>query len=216
MPYSWFINNELNQISTLVSSANNNSSLYFFKDNNGNVQVFNSENQQNFNNTGYAYQFLNGSVSYTTFPISNITQIPYDFNYNGLGSLYTDKLILWYDAKEPKCINTNSQRILSKGHSSNEIAVENTAERIFTYYNDTIDLSNTTMLETSSTIAQRQFWTLCLVVTLTTQNLTNHTIFQHNDISIRISGPRLAPNTINNTFMIGLHTNGTLSSEISR
>jgi len=215
MPYQSFVSANVSQLAGLLRNASNNKSIYFYKNANGVIQAFESENQQNTNNTGYPYQFLNGEVSYSTLPITNISQIPYDFNYTGLGALYTSNLVLWYDAREPKNINTTAQRILSKGFSTNEIASENTVSQSFTYSNNTIDLSSGANLETINAIPQRQFWTLCMVLTLTNQTLTNHTIFQHNDISIRISGPRLAPDTVNNTYMISLHSNGTFRQGIS-
>ena len=187
MPYQSFVSANVSQLAGLLKNATNNKSIYLFKNSEGVIQAFESENQQNTNNTGYPYQFLNGTVSYSTFPITNITQIPYDFDYNGLGALYTGNLVLWYDAKEPKNINTTTQKILSKGYTTNELASENTVSQSFTYSNNTLDLSTGANLETLSSISQRQFWTLCIVVTLTNQTLTNHTIFQHNDISIRIS-----------------------------
>lgn len=215
MPYQTFVSSNVSQLAGLLKNASNNKSIYLFKDSNGVIQAFESENQQNTNNTGYPYQFLNGDVVYSTFPISSINQIAYDFPYTGLGSLFTSNLVLWYDAKEPKNINASSQKILSKGYSTNEMAVENTVSNSFLFVNNAIDLSSGANLETVNTIAQKQYWTLCMVLTCPSQTLTNHTIFQHNDISVRISGPRLAPDGINNTYMIATHMAGVFKQGIT-
>ena len=102
-------------LETLVSTIPNGSDVYFYKDATGNLKANNTEHPLNISNFGYPFQFIDGSVSYTTVPISFLNQIPWQYTYSTLYdssyTLWDYSLMIWIDAMEPKAISNSLVKI---------------------------------------------------------------------------------------------------------
>ena len=70
MPFFQSIPNSLQDLGTALSSIGNGSDIYFYKDNTGAIQAYNTEHPFT-SSFGYPFQFINGDVSYTALTISN-------------------------------------------------------------------------------------------------------------------------------------------------
>ena len=110
----------------------------------------------NISNFGYPFQFIDGSVSYTTVPISFLNQIPWQYTYSTLYdssyTLWDYSLMVWIDALEPKAISNSLQKVVSKDFSNNLIVVENTTNFSFSYASPNLSLTNNSSLESSSVL----------------------------------------------------------------
>ena len=104
MPY-FFQAPSSSNLDSLISAIPNGSDIYLYKDATGILKANNTEHPLNISNFGYPFQFIDGSVSYTTVPISHLNQIPWQYPYN---TLYDSSYNLWdYSlmvALEPKSI----------------------------------------------------------------------------------------------------------------
>ena len=127
---------------------------YFYKDNTGAIQAYNTEHPLSTSNFGYPFQFIDGSVSYTALTITNLNQIPWTFPYTTLtasnSNLWNSSLMIWIDALEPKAISNSLQKVVSKDYTNNLIIVENTTNFSFVYASPNLSITNNSSLETSA------------------------------------------------------------------
>lgn len=209
MPYSQVLPNTLNRLASVLSATPNGSNVYLYKDSNGNINGSAVENAVTTNNTGYPFTYPDGTIIYTIPPLTSYASIPWDFTT----SLTSTNLLLWIDAKETKSINQSLQKVFSKANGF--YVIENTPTYSFTYSSNTIDLSSQGALESFTNQSVLQYFAVCMVISCPVQNLTNHTIFEHGQISLRIDGPRLAPDTVTTSYMISLYNNGVYKYGIS-
>ena len=109
MVFSIFIPGNLISMANLLAAVPNDKQVSFYKDASGNMQSQTVEFSTVTQNTGYAFQFVDGSVIYTVPPIASYLAIPW---VNVLtGALYdTKNIVLWLDASEPKSINVTLQK----------------------------------------------------------------------------------------------------------
>ena len=98
MGFSIFIPGSINQLANLIASVPNDKQVSFYKDSTGVMQTQTVEFSTVTQNTGYAFQYVDGSVIYTVPPIASYQPIPW---VNVLtGPLYdTTNLVLWLDPK---------------------------------------------------------------------------------------------------------------------
>ena len=91
----------LPQMITQLTTAQNNKSIYFYKDNSGNLIQSNVENSTLSFPLGYQYQFINGDVVFTQVPITSNLNIPWNFTNTVLNdiSLWSNLNTLWIDSK---------------------------------------------------------------------------------------------------------------------
>ena len=208
--YSFHIPSTLAQLASGLNTASNSKSIYLYKDSNGSINVYPVEEAQITSSLGYAYQFIDGSVSYSTVPITSNQNIAWSYPYTTLtassANLYNSALSLWLDANETKSISTVLQRWVSKDYANNLVTVENTTNVSFTYTSPYVDLTTGSDIETSSTVTRSQYWKVCITCSMPTFS-SGKTIFQHNRISIRmISHANISGTTTN---QIALYDNGT-------
>lgn len=208
------IPHELLQLATAFTNSANNSSLYFYKDTNGNIQSSNTENIINANNVGYAYQFINGDVVYSAVPITNYNDI--QFIYPGLTtipSLWADNLTVWLDASDARTVSAAQQKLVSKSYGAMSFLVENTTGYSFTTTASTIECVNNSNIETSLPVAVQPYFSFALIFKIDPTKLSNNNmIFQHNRLIIKLSSNLAADNTTqllialfdNSTFIAGL------------
>ncbi len=111
MPYSFYLQSELSNLATTLASVPNGSDIYISKNSLGVVSAYNVERATTLNNFGYPFQFIDGSVSYTTLPITSLASIPWTYPYTTLtassANLWNSSLMLWLDSFETKSINTS-------------------------------------------------------------------------------------------------------------
>ena len=208
MPYSFYLSSELSNLATTLASASNSSDIYISKSANGVVSASVVERQNTVNNFGYPFQFIDGSVSYTALPITNINQIPWTFTYSSLTAssfnLWNNSLMMWIDSYEPKSISVSSQRVVSKDYSNNVIVVENTTNDSFLYTQPSLSLTGYSSLESYVSQTVYAYFKLGLVFTLPTQTL-NTVLFQHNRLKIKLTS-QTAPDGSTQS-MIGIFDN---------
>ena len=209
-------------LETLVSTIPNGSDVYFYKDATGNLKANNTEHPLNISNFGYPFQFIDGSVSYTTVPISYLNQIPWQYTYSTLYdssyTLWDYSLMIWIDAMEPKAISNSLQKVVSKDFSNNLIVVENTTNYSFQYTSPNLSLTNNSSLESSSVLIVEPYFKLGMVFTLLTQTL-NTVLFQHNRLKIKITSQTATDESTqtmigifdNDVFKRGIKLNSDLS-----
>ena len=222
MPYGIFLPATTSNLDTLISSIPNSSDVYFYKDATGNLKANNTEHPLNISNFGYPFQFIDGSVSYTTVPISYLNQIPWQYPYNTLYdssyTLWDYSLMVWIDALEPKAISNSLQKVVSKDYSNNLIVVENTTNYSFQYTSPNLSLTNNSSLESSSVLIVEPYFKLGMVFTLLTQTL-NTVLFQHNRLKIKITSQTATDESTqtmigifdNDVFKRGIKLNSDLS-----
>ena len=132
MPFFQSIPNSLQDLGTALSSITNGSDVYFYKDNTGAIQAYNTEHPLSTSNFGYPFQFIDGTVSYTAITITNLNQIPWTFPYTTLtasnSNLWNSSLMIWIDALEPKAISNSLQKVVSKDYTNNLIIVDKNAK----------------------------------------------------------------------------------------
>ena len=137
MVYSFFIAAELSNLATTLAAIPNSSEVYISKSAAGVVSAYNVEHSASVNNFGYAFAFVDGSVSYTALSITNLNQIPWTYPYTTLTSssanLWNSSLMVWLDALETKSISSSLQKVVSKDYTNNLIIVENADSNSFTY-----------------------------------------------------------------------------------
>lgn len=202
------------QLGTMFAAVNNNSPIYLYKDSNGNIMSSSLENSQNENSFGYAFQFINSEIIYTTIPITNYQNVPWLYpGATTLGSMWNDKLMLWIDAKDARTFNVDTQKLLSKSYTTDLKLTENTTNYSFTHSNNAFDLTSGANIETSQPQLVYQYFKLAMVVTIPTQNVDNYTIYKHNRLEIKVTNGQARDQT--NQFMIGLFDNGSLCKSIS-
>ena len=207
MPY-FFTPPSSSNLDSLISAIPNGSDVYFYKDATGNLKANNTEHPLNISNFGYPFQFIDGSVSYTTVPISFLNQIPWQYTYSTLYdssyTLWDYSLMVWIDALEPKAISNSLQKVVSKDFSNNLIVVENTTNFSFQYTSPNLSLTNNSSLETSSVLIVEPYFKLGMVFTLLTQTL-NSVLFQHNRLKIKITSQTATDGSTQS--MIGIFDN---------
>ena len=207
MPY-FFQAPSSGNLENIVSSIPNGSDVYFYKDSTGNLKANNTEHPLNISNFGYPFQFIDGSVSYTTVPISFLSQIPWQYTYSTLYdtsyTLWDYSLMIWIDALEPKSISNSLQKVVSKDFSNNLIVVENTTNFSFSYASPNLSLTNNSSLESSSLLTVEPYFKLGMVFTLGTQTL-NTVLFQHNRLKIKLTSQTAADGSTQS--MIGIFDN---------
>lgn len=195
-------------LETLISTIPNGSDIYFYKDSTGNLKVNNTEHPLNISNFGYPFQFIDGTVSYTTVPISYKHQIPWSFPnstlYDSSNSLNDYSLMIWIDALESKSISNSLQKVVSKDYTNNLIIVENTTNYSFSYASPNLSITNNSSLESSAVQTVYPNFKLGMVFTLQTQTL-NTVLFQHNRLKIKLTS-QTAPDGSTQT-MIGIFDN---------
>ena len=208
MPY-FFQAPSSSNLDTLLSTIPNGSDIYFYKDPSGNLKVNNAEHPLNISNFGYPFQFIDGSVSYTTVPIQWTNQIPWQYDpyatlYNSSYNLWDYSLMIWIDALESKAISNSLQKVVSKDFSNNLIIVENTTNFSFSYTSPNLSLTNNSSLETSTVQTVYPYFKLGMVFTLLTQTL-NTVLFQHNRLKIKLTSQTAADGSTQT--MIGIFDN---------
>ena len=77
MVFSIFIPGNLISMANLLSAVPNDKQVSFYKDASGNMQSQTVEFSTVTQNTGYAFQFVDGSVIYTVPPIASYLAIPW-------------------------------------------------------------------------------------------------------------------------------------------
>ena len=221
MPY-FFQAPSSSNLDSLISAIPNGSDIYLYKDATGNLKANNTEHPLNISNFGYPFQFIDGSVSYTTVPISHLNQIPWQYPYNTLYdssyTLWDYSLMVWIDALEPKAISNSLQKVVSKDYSNNLIVVENTTNFSFSYASPNLSLTNNSSLESSTVLIVEPYFKLGMVFTLLTQTL-NTVLFQHNRLKIKITSQTATDESIqtmigifdNDVFKRGIKLNSDLS-----
>ena len=207
MPY-FFQAPSSSNLDNLISTIPNCSDVYFYKDATGNLKANNTEHPLNISNFGYPFQFIDGSVSYTTVPISWLNQIPWQYTYSTLYdssyTLWDYSLMVWIDAMEPKSISNSLQKVVSKDFSNNLIVVENTTNFSFQYTSPNLSLTNNSSLESSSVLTVEPYFKLGMVFTFGTQTL-NTVLFQHNRLKIKLTSQTAADGSTQS--MIGIFDN---------
>lgn len=209
-PYTTFISGELAGLATALANASD-GNVYFKKS--GNVITgHTSENSHVLVNQGFPYAFVDGSVVYLQHgSIASSQDIPWLYPYTILtavsSNLWNNKLCLWIDAKESRAINANDEKVISKDYTNNYPLIENTSQFKIVYTNNTLDMTNQSMLETNSTLTVEPYFKLAMVVEIPTQAVTNKYIFKHNDLEIKISQETAADTTTQ--YMICAFDNGT-------
>ena len=208
MPYGIFLPATTSNLESLVSTIPNGSDVYFYKDATGNLKANNTEHPLNISNFGYPFQFIDGSVSYTTVPIQYLFQIPWEFSSTSLQNysynLWDNSLMIWIDAQEPKSISNSLQKIVSKDYPNNLIIVENTTNFSFSYASPNLSLTNNSSLESSIVQIVQPYFKLGMVFTLGTQTL-NSVLFQHNRLKIKLTSQTAADGSTQS--MIGIFDN---------
>ena len=209
-PYSTFIQTELADLATALSTATD-GNIYFSKSG-GTIGASAVENNSVVSNMGFAYQFPDGTTTYyASGSIATPQYIPWTYPYTTLtathANLWSNKLSLWLDAKETKSINATTEKIVSKDYTYSYPIVENSSGLNFVHASDTIDMTNGSMLESNATIPVRQYWKLAMAVTIPTQSVSNKTIFQHDDIIVKISSQTMPDTTTQ--YNIGLFDDAT-------
>ena len=210
MVFSIFIPGNLISMANLLAAVPNDKQVSFYKDASGNMQSQTVEFSTVTQNTGYAFQFVDGSVIYTVPPIASYLAIPW---VNVLtGALYdTTNIVLWLDASEPKSINVTLQKWISK--YTNFMTIENTPTYVFTNPTNTIDLSAQGAIESYDSLPIKQYFKFGIVFSITNLILTNNTIFQHDRVSIRLTQQTSPDTTVN--YMIGLYDNGVFKKGVA-
>ena len=209
MVYSTRVPSTLMELAGILSAIPSNNSIYLFKDINNSVTAYISEHAiTNTNNMGYAYQFIDGSTSYTNIPISNINQIPWDYPYTILTAsstnLWASSLRLWLDAKETKSISVTLQKFCSKSYIDTNLFIENTTSQSFTYTSPSLSLTSNSSIESNAVETVYAYWKLGMVFTLPTQTM-NTVLFQHNRFKIKLTS-QTAPDSSTQS-MIGIFDN---------
>ena len=188
MPYSFYLSAQLANLSSTLANAPNGTDIYISKDSVGVVSANTIERANNVNNFGYSYQFIDGSVSYTSLPITSLTSIPWLYQYTTLtassANLWNSSLMLWVDCLETKSISVQTQKVISKDFTNNVIIVENTDNNSFLYASPNLSLTNNSSLESNTAQTVYQYFKLAMVFTLGTQTL-NTVLFQHNKLKIK-------------------------------
>ena len=208
MPYSFYLQSELSNLATTLASVPNGSDVYISKNSLGVVSAYNVERATTLNNFGYPFQFIDGSVSYTTLPITSLASIPWTYPYTTLtassANLWNSSLMLWLDAFETKSINTSLQKIVSKDYTNNLVIVENTDNNSFLYTSPNLSLTSNSSLESSTVQTVYAYFKLAMVFTLGTQVL-NTVLFQHNRLKIKLTSQTAPDNSTQS--MIGIFDN---------
>lgn len=190
MPSTILIPSSLQSLASAFSSIPNNTSIYLYKNSNGNVIASTSENPLITASVGYAFNFIDGTVVYTIPAISSLASIPW--TYTGVNTLqasssnlWNSKCYIWIDAKETKSINQSLQKIQSKDYTTNYVLIENTTPYSFLYPTDTLDLSSGACIESNDALQIYQYFAVCITCQIPTFTSAT-TIFQHNRLSLRL------------------------------
>ncbi len=198
MPYSFYLQSELANLATTLASIPNGSDIYISKNSAGVVSAYNVERATTINNFGYPFQHIDGSVSYTTLPITSLASIPWTYPYTVLTSsnanLWNSSLMLWLDSFETKSINASLQKIVSKDYTNNLVVVENTDNNSFLYTSPSLSLTSNSSLESSTVQTVYPYFKLAMVFTLGTQVL-NTVLFQHNRLKIKLTSQTAPDNS---------------------
>ena len=210
MVFSVFIPGNLISMANLLAAVPNDKQVSFYKDASGNMQSQTVEFSTVTQNTGYAFQYPDGSVIYTVPPIASYLAIPWANVLTGV--LYdTANIVLWLDASEVKSINVTLQKWISK--YTNFMTIENTPTYAFTNPTNTIDLSAQGAIESYDALTIKQYFKFGIVFSITNLILTNNTIFQHDRVSIRLTQQTSPDTTLN--YMIGLYDNGVFKKGVA-
>ena len=210
MVFSVFIPGNLISMANLLAAVPNDKQVSFYKDASGNMQSQTVEFSTVTQNTGYAFQYPDGSVIYTVPPIASYLAIPWANVLTGV--LYdTANIVLWLDASEVKSINVTLQKWISK--YTNFMTIENTPTYAFTNPTNTIDLSAQGAIESYDALTIKQYFKFGIVFSITNLILTNNTIFQHDRVSLRLTQQTSPDTTLN--YMIGLYDNGVFKKGVA-